>query len=110
MDLGEARRVLAVHRSATPIQVKEAYHGMLRRWHPDLVEGSLASEAVVRTQRINEAYELLRRQPAVRPWIGWNGWLIRTTMGRFELQLVLWTAFLAFLVPTFLHFLAWVLR
>jgi hypothetical protein len=70
---------------------------MLKRWHPDLLPSDSPSypEAIRQTQRINAAYWVLERDTRkqevasvldqARPLVGWNGRLVRTSLGRFEL-------------------------
>jgi molecular chaperone DnaJ len=48
--------VLGVDRSATPDEIKKAYRGLARQFHPDV---SQASDAEPRFKEINEAYEVL---------------------------------------------------
>ncbi len=104
MNEVEARQLLAVEATASPADLKSAYRRMLKLWHPDLFASNSASypEAIRQAQRINAAYRLLGgdvgRQEVQQvldeapPLVGWNGRLIRTSFGRFELIMVLVTA------------------
>lgn len=49
--------VLGVARGASAAEIKTAYRASVRRWHPDLHNGS--SEAHIRLVEINRAYETL---------------------------------------------------
>ena len=67
MDFPEARRLLGIDAAATEDELKAAYRTALKVWHPDRTHGdaALASEALGRTQRIIDAYALLRAQSEV---------------------------------------------
>lgn len=96
----EARELLAVTPTASMREVKAAYRGALKRWHPDLFPADTgpSSEAVVRTQRLNEAYRLLvneggspdansqRATSAAPSWDGSTSWWADH---RFEVTLVI---------------------
>ena len=49
--------VLGVERDATETDIKRAYRGLARKYHPDVAEDKAAAEA--RFKEINEAYEIL---------------------------------------------------
>jgi hypothetical protein len=100
MDAIEARRLLGVEATTSPTELRAAYHGMLKRWHPDRFGPDTVSypEAVRNTQRINSAYQLLVAEagtqalhrnrieaPSPSDWNGrpiatvsWKWWPIRT--------------------------------
>lgn len=61
MKLDDARDVLGVEAGASEAQLRSAYVGMLKRWHPDRIPaGSDAYDQAIRqTQRINAAYRVL---------------------------------------------------
>ena len=90
MNEVEARQLLAVEATASPSQLRSAYRGMLKLWHPDRFASDSASypEAIRQTQLINAAYRLLvgdagrqevqRDLAAPGPVVGLNGKPIRT--------------------------------
>jgi len=59
-------QVLAVERSATEVQVKEAYFRLARRFHPDVHHGASLGDLRDKLEavfiRLGEAYEVLRSQ------------------------------------------------
>ena len=75
MQLDDAHRVLGLRLGATHAEIRQAYHDLVRVWHPDRfqADGRLQKVAAEQLRRINEAYALLERQsstaapPANRP-------------------------------------------
>ena len=57
MEFKDYYRVLGVERDASDDEIKKAFRKLARKHHPDI---SKASDAQVRMQEINEAYEVLR--------------------------------------------------
>ena len=51
--------VLGVSENATKEEIKKAYRSMQMKYHPDKNQSS--NESINMTQKINEAYETLRR-------------------------------------------------
>ncbi len=101
MHESEARELLTVAASVSYPELKAAYRGALKRWHPDLLPSDSPSgaEAIRRTQLINEAYRVLRSERgskdggSVRPgedqaptWDGKASWV---SDHRFEIKLVI---------------------
>ncbi len=56
-------RVLGIEREASDAEIKSAYRGLARKFHPDVADDKVAAE--VRFKEINEAYEVLS-DPAKR--------------------------------------------
>jgi molecular chaperone DnaJ len=54
--------ILGVNRSASPDEIKKAYRGLARQYHPDVCE---LPDAEDRFKEINEAYEVLTFEEAV---------------------------------------------
>ncbi len=71
MNEAEARQLLAVRKTASRQELKTAYRRTQKTWHPDLFQPNSPSqlEAISKTQRINEAYRLLRGEDG-RQWDG----------------------------------------
>jgi len=57
--------VLEISPGATPEEIKAAYHGMAKKWHPDRFSGESKAEAEVRFRMLAEAYNMLKDLPAV---------------------------------------------
>jgi hypothetical protein len=61
---GEACELLGVNPGCSPEELASAYHRKVLEWHPDRLNEAMAKElreyATRRTQRINEAYQMLR--------------------------------------------------
>jgi curved DNA-binding protein len=57
MEFKDYYKVLGVERTASDDEIKKAFRRLARKHHPDV---SKASDAQVRMQEINEAYEVLR--------------------------------------------------
>lgn len=47
----------APKQNATPTQIKAAFRGLSRVWHPDKVKSDLREEADAKMSEINKAYE-----------------------------------------------------
>ena len=64
--------VLEISVGASPEEVKAAYHGLAKKWHPDRFSGAAKPEAELRFRMLAEAYNMLkdvprREEPAGRP-------------------------------------------
>jgi len=61
--------VLEIAAGASPDEIKAAYHGMAKKWHPDRYSGAAKAEAEQRFRMLAEAYNQLKDVPArdVRP-------------------------------------------
>ncbi len=106
MNDDEARGLLSVEATATPGELKSAYRRMLKRWHPDRFapDSPWFSEAVQRTQLINEAYRFLeghRADQRVRtdvagaePVARWSLDALQARLGRNRLVVLLVSAVL----------------
>ncbi|KAF9374905.1 secretory subunit [Podila verticillata] len=60
--------VLGVADDATPKQIKSAYRGLSRVWHPDKVNSELREEADAKMAEINKAYETLTDDQTRENW------------------------------------------
>ncbi|KAG0342015.1 secretory subunit [Podila humilis] len=60
--------VLKIADDATPAQIKSAYRGLSRIWHPDKVNSDLREEADARMAEINKAYETLTDDQTRENW------------------------------------------
>ncbi|KAF9982444.1 secretory subunit, partial [Entomortierella chlamydospora] len=49
--------ILGIADNATPKQIKSAYRGLSRIWHPDKVKSELRDQADAKMAEINKAYE-----------------------------------------------------
>jgi DnaJ domain len=56
--------VLEVSAGASPDEIKAAYHGMAKKWHPDRYTGAAKAEAEQRFRMLAEAYNMLKDTPA----------------------------------------------
>jgi len=56
--------VLEIAAGASPDEIKAAYHGMAKKWHPDRYTGAAKSEAEQRFRLLAEAYNMLKDTPA----------------------------------------------
>jgi DnaJ-class molecular chaperone len=59
----EAFALLGVGQGCTPDELAHAYHQKMSQWHPDKLETmapELKDYATRQTQRINEAYQMLK--------------------------------------------------
>jgi DnaJ-class molecular chaperone len=54
-------KLLGVSYQATPAEIKRAYRGAMKRWHPDRLTPELRAEAETRARELNEAYKVLSR-------------------------------------------------
>ncbi|KJE92854.1 hypothetical protein CAOG_03745 [Capsaspora owczarzaki ATCC 30864] len=59
-------RILGLHANATTTEIKQQYHSLARRWHPDRNPTDHAA-ATVMFQRICEAYQVLTAGPRAAP-------------------------------------------
>jgi DnaJ domain len=61
----EALDVLALRPGATSAEIKEAYRDLVKVWHPDRFgnDPRLRQKAEAKLKEINEAYDLLQREP-----------------------------------------------
>ena len=57
LEIDEARKILGLGEEATLKQIKAAYRGLARRYHPDRHSGSTQGEEAMK--RLNHAYKLL---------------------------------------------------
>ncbi|KAG0376519.1 secretory subunit [Mortierella sp. AD032] len=60
--------ILGVSDNATPKQIKSAFRGLSRVWHPDKVKSELAEEADAKMAEINKAYETLTDDATRENW------------------------------------------
>jgi hypothetical protein len=56
--------VLEIAAGASPDEIKAAYHGMAKKWHPDRYTGAAKAEAEQRFRMLAEAYNMLKDVPA----------------------------------------------
>jgi len=56
--------VLEIAAGASPDEIKAAYHGMAKKWHPDRYTGAAKTEAEQRFRLLAEAYNQLKDIPA----------------------------------------------
>lgn len=56
--------VLEIAAGASPDEIKAAYHGMAKKWHPDRYTGAAKVEAEQRFRMLAEAYNQLKDIPA----------------------------------------------
>ncbi len=57
--------VLSVPRNATQEEIRSAYRALVKKYHPDKYQGNpLADLAQEKLQEINEAYEILTKNPS----------------------------------------------
>jgi len=56
--------VLEISAGASPDEIKAAYHGMAKKWHPDRYTGAAKAEAEQRFRMLAEAYSMLKDTPA----------------------------------------------
>lgn len=59
--------VLEIAAGASPDEIKAAYHGMAKKWHPDRYTGAAKAEAEQRFRLLAEAYNMLKDVPAREP-------------------------------------------
>jgi tetratricopeptide (TPR) repeat protein len=52
--------VLEISAGASPDEIKAAYHGMAKKWHPDRYTGEAKAEAERRFRMLAEAYNMLK--------------------------------------------------
>jgi hypothetical protein len=66
LSQAEAYGLLGVSQGCSPEELASAYHRKVLEWHPDRLNEAMAQElreyATRRTQRINEAFQLLRQR------------------------------------------------
>lgn len=64
-DLKRAYQLFDVPSTASALSIKQAYHRLVRRWHPDLYPASSPAyaEATQMMKRINEAYSTIAHAP-----------------------------------------------
>ena len=69
-DRARHLQVLNLKPSATPQDIKQAYHDLVKVWHPDRFthDPALAQKAQEKLKEINEAHEALLRTPAAEPF------------------------------------------
>ncbi|KAG0204315.1 secretory subunit [Mortierella sp. GBA30] len=60
--------ILGVADNATPKQIKSAYRGLSKIWHPDKVKSDNLDEAVEKMAEINKAYETLTDDATRENW------------------------------------------
>ncbi|KAF9021961.1 secretory subunit [Haplosporangium bisporale] len=60
--------VLGIADDSTPKQIKSAYRGLSRVWHPDKVNSELREEADAKMAEINKAYETLTDDQTRENW------------------------------------------
>jgi curved DNA-binding protein len=76
MEYKDYYRILGVDRNATQADIKRAYRGLAREYHPDVKPGDTAAET--RFKEINEAYEVLgdpqKRAKYDRLGRSWQQW------------------------------------
>ncbi|KAI1316593.1 secretory subunit [Mortierella claussenii] len=60
--------ILGVADSASPKQIKSAYRGLSKIWHPDKVKSDLREEADAKMAEINKAYETLTDDATRENW------------------------------------------
>ncbi|KAF9406821.1 secretory subunit, partial [Podila epigama] len=60
--------VLGIADNATPKQIKSAYRGLSRVWHPDKVNSELREQADAKMAEINKAYETLTDDQTRENW------------------------------------------
>ncbi|KAI7817695.1 Sec63 Brl domain-containing protein, partial [Gamsiella multidivaricata] len=60
--------ILGISDSATPKQIKSAYRGLSKIWHPDKVKSDLHEEADAKMAEINKAYETLTDDATRENW------------------------------------------
>ncbi|MDR3673187.1 MAG: DnaJ domain-containing protein [Holophaga sp.] len=56
--------VLEIAAGASPDEIKAAYHGMAKKWHPDRYTGAAKVEAEQRFRMLAEAYNMIKDTPA----------------------------------------------
>jgi hypothetical protein len=56
--------VLEIGAGASPDEIKAAYHGMAKKWHPDRYTGAAKVEAEQRFRMLAEAYNMIKDAPA----------------------------------------------
>lgn len=56
--------VLEIPAGASPDEIKAAYHGLAKKWHPDRYTGTAKVEAEHRFRMLAEAYNMLKDAPA----------------------------------------------
>ena len=60
MTIGESLQILNINDKNIGIaEVRQAYRGLMRKWHPDRVKSEDILNATKRSQEINNAYEIL---------------------------------------------------
>jgi tetratricopeptide (TPR) repeat protein len=55
--------VLEISAGASSDEIKAAYHGMAKKWHPDRYTGAAKAEAERRFRMLAEAYNMLKETP-----------------------------------------------
>ncbi|KAG0005159.1 secretory subunit, partial [Entomortierella chlamydospora] len=60
--------ILGIADNATPKQIKSAYRGLSRIWHPDKVKSELRDQADAKMAEINKAYETLTDDATRENW------------------------------------------
>jgi curved DNA-binding protein len=76
MEYKDYYRILGVDKNATQTEIKRAYRGLARQYHPDIKPGDAMAET--RFKEINEAYEVLgdpqKRAKYDRLGASWQQW------------------------------------
>ncbi len=58
-QIDKARKILNLGETATLKEIKEAYRGLVKRYHPDRYKGRKKKEFEERMKEINKAYKLI---------------------------------------------------
>ena len=55
----KAKTTLGLAQRATLSEIKEKYHNLMKRWHPDMVDSEKKEEATKMSYLINDAYNTI---------------------------------------------------
>jgi DnaJ-class molecular chaperone len=58
-DIDRARKVLELGESATLSELKKAYRGLSKKWHPDTLSGKDKDVNEAKMKQINKSYKIL---------------------------------------------------